>query len=264
MTRRWFRAAHSACVGVVILACASCAPPVQGSPYAQLEVSFHPDRLGASTTILLGFQIAAPHGAVPSPLTKLDLSYPASLNIATTGLGVQACSAQTLEAEGPPGCPSDSIMGYGSGVADIQFGPEILTESGEITTFMAPLKEGRLGLVFFAKANSPVTAELIFSALVLPAPAPFGGQLDANVPLIPTLPGAPNAAVVALQTTIGPLGVTYYEHLHGRYLPYSPKGFVLPSRCPRGGFPFRAGFTFLDGTSTTATSTIPCPHNRAR
>jgi hypothetical protein len=263
MSRRWSRAAHSACVGAVIFACASWAAPARGAQHAQLEASFRPDRLGASTTIFFGFQIAGSYGAVPSPLTKLDLSYPESLNLATTGLGVQACSTQTLEVQGPTGCPSDSILGYGRGLAEIQFGPEILSEPGNITTFMAPLKEGRLGLVFFAKADSPVEAELIFSALVLPAPAPFGGELETNVPLIPTLPGAPNAAVVQLQTTIGPIGVTYYEHLHGRYLPYSPKGFVLPSRCPRGGFPFRADFTFLDGTSTTATSTIPCPGGRA-
>jgi hypothetical protein len=37
---------------------------------------------------------------------------------------------------------------------------------------------------------------------------------------------------------------------------------ATPSSCPRGGFPFVADFTFMDGTTATAKSNVPCPPRR--
>jgi hypothetical protein len=36
----------------------------------------------------------------------------------------------------------------------------------------------------------------------------------------------------------------------------------LPDRCPRGGFPFEATFTFLDHSITNARTVVPCPRSR--
>ena len=51
----------------------------------------------------------------------------------------------------------------------------------------------------------------------------------------------------------------YYTHAHGTTVAFHPQGVSVPLRCPRGGFPFSASFTFLDGTSAEAKSTVPCP-----
>ena len=65
--------------------------------------------------------------------------------------------------------------------------------------------------------------------------------------------------MVRLSTTLGPAHLTYYELVRGRYLPYHPKGIVLPRVCPRGGFRFAAHFTFEDGEHAQARTTVACP-----
>jgi hypothetical protein len=105
-----------------------------------------------------------------------------------------------------------------------------------------------------------VQNQLIFPGLLLPATAPYGGKnLEITVPLLTTWPEGPDIALVRLRSTIGPLGVTYYERIHGKFVPYQPSGIILPSSCPRGGFQFSVTFTFADGTSTTSRASVRCP-----
>ncbi len=226
---------------------------------AKLSAALSPERLGQGTTIVFGFTIATTSGQVPSPLTSLDLYYPANLGIGTSGLGLETCSAAVLELHGPESCPSQSQMGYGKGLVEIPFGPEIIEETAQTLIFMTHIHEGHIGLLFSAEGHSPVSTQISFSGLVLPAKSPFGGDLATTIPLVPTLPGAPNASLVQLRSTIGPLHLTYYEHTRGRYRSYHPRGIVLPLTCPHGGFPFAASFAFENGTHTSAHTAVPCP-----
>ena len=82
----------------------------------------------------------------------------------------------------------------------------------------------------------PVLANIIFGALVLPAPAPFGGALNAHLPLVPSVRGGPDVALVHLQTTIGAKGIVYTERVKGKTIHFRPRGIVLPRSCPGGGF----------------------------
>jgi hypothetical protein len=228
-------------------------------PRARLSAGLAPERLGQSTTIVFGFTISTATGQVPSPLTTIDLYYPANLGIGTSGLGLETCSVAILELDGPAGCPSQSQMGYGTGLVEVPFGPGTFREQARTKIFMARVHEGHIGLLFFADGQSPISAQIVFYGLVLPAKSPFGGDLATTIPRVPTLPGAPNAAVVQLRSTIGPLNLTYYEHVRGKYLPYHPHGIVLPPTCPHGGFRFAASFAFEDGAHTSAHATVPCP-----
>ncbi len=253
-----------AALALLVFACAWRATTARATtavaePTAKLNAGFSPERLGQGTTIVFGFTVATTTGQVPSPLTGLDLYYPANLGIGTSGLGLETCSAATLEAHGPEACPSQSQMGYGKGLVEIPFGPEILTETAQTTIFMANLRAGHLGLLFYANGHSPVAAQIVFHGVVLPANSPFGGDLATTIPLVPTLPEAPNAALVQLHSTIGPLNLTYYEHTRGRFRSYHPRGIILPRTCPRGGFHFAASFSFEDGTRTSAHTVVPCP-----
>jgi hypothetical protein len=241
------------------LVCVWSASPAGAAQRARLTAALSPERLGQGTTIVFDFTISTTTGAVPLPLTGLDLYYPANLGIGTSGLGLETCSDATLETEGAEGCPSQSQMGYGKALVEIPFGPDVLRETAQTSIFMAQLHEGHIGLVFYADGNSPVSAQIVFHGLVLPAPHPYGGELATDFPLVPTLPGAPNAAVVRLRSTIGPLHLTYYERVRGRYRAYHPRGIVLPPTCPRGGFRFAASFTFEDGSHASAHTAVPCP-----
>jgi hypothetical protein len=229
-----------------------------------LHATLTPERLGHGTTVGFGFDIAAPIGLVPPPLTELDVRYPRGVGIALSGLGIASCTADRLEAWGPEGCPANSFMGYGTALAEIQIGPEIIRESAEVIVFQAPVRNGRLAMLFYASGRTPVDASIVFPALLLPAPPPFGGLVHIDVPLVPSLPGAPDVAVVRVRSTIGPQHLTYYRRAHGKLVPYKPPGILLPDRCPRGGFPFAASFTFQDGSHASARTAVPCPRSRSR
>ncbi len=150
-------------------------------------------------------------------------------------------------------------MGYGTATAEISFEEEeIIFETAKITTWMASIENGHIGLLFLAKAGTPVAAELIFPSLILTAKPPFGGNLSTTVPLVPTVPGGPDVSVTQLRSTIGPKHVTYYQTSHGKTTAYHPQGIRLPHACPRGGFPFLATFNFLDGTHASARANVPC------
>jgi hypothetical protein len=158
----------------------------------------------------------------------------------------------------------NSIMGFGSQTAAISLGSDVVAENVPITILRAPNEEGHISLLFEAAGTAPLNTSAVFPGALLPAPAPFGGQVNIKAPLIPSLPGAPDVAIVALKATIGPNGVTYYEHLAGRTLAYQPPGILLPGSCPRGGFPFAAQFSFVDGSHASARATEPCPARAAR
>jgi hypothetical protein len=228
-------------------------------PIATLSAGLSPEHLGQGTTITFGFTIATTTGRISSPLTALDIYYPANLGIGTSGLGLETCSVTTLETDGPEGCPSESQMGYGKALVEIPFGPEIVKETAQALIYMAHIQEEHIELLFYANGHIPVSAQIVFNGLVLPAASPFGGDLAITTPLVPALPGGPNAAIVQLHSTIGPLHLTYYEHTRGKYRPYHPRGILLPPTCPCDGFRFAASFAFEDGSYTSAHTVVPCP-----
>jgi hypothetical protein len=261
---RILHAAVSPARAAVLLACIGCAgvclPATAGAAQsASLAATLTPEHLGQGTTIGFSLRIATAGGKIPPPLTEVDLRYPNDLGIATSGLGLATCSAATLEALGPNGCPPDSVMGIGNVVAEIPIGPEIIDESAPVTIFRAPTENGQIALLLYANGANPVDAQLVLPSLLLAATAPFGGSVKIGVPLVPSLPDSPDVAVVRLTTTLGPLGITYYEREHGRTIGYQPKGLLLPDKCPRGGFPFAAQLSFVDGSATAARTTVPCP-----
>lgn len=249
----------AALLGAICLCCTWLTTQARAAPTVRLAAALTPEHLGAGTTIHFSFTVADEASRAPVPIREIDLLYPANLGIATSGLGISTCRTATLEVLGPPGCPSNSVIGYGSALVEVPFGPETLQEVTRTTTFMAPVQNGRLGLLFYADGESPVSAQLVFPGLVLPAADPFGGDLSATLPLVPSVPEAPDAALVKLTTTLGPSHITYYEYRKGHTIPYHPRGILLPRVCPRGGFRFAARFSFNDGSSASANTAVACP-----
>ncbi len=136
---------------------------------------------------------------------------------------------------------------------------ERVDEQALTAIYFAPFQNGEIALLFFLDAYSPLFAERSLTASLQSAPAPFGGALAINVPAIESFPEGPDVALVKLRSTIGPLGITYYERIHGHYVPYKPSGIMLPLHCPEGGFPFAARFTFANGHRLTAKRKVRCP-----
>jgi hypothetical protein len=221
---------------------------------ATMSAAFTPERLGAATTVSLGFRITSGGGA-PAALSGVEIAYPRNLGFATSGLGLAACSPAVLEVEGPAACPANSHMGYGSALVEIPIGPELVQETVRLALLAGPSPDGYLHLLVCATGEFPVIALVVLSAVLLP------GHLSIVVPPIPSLPEAPYVALVEMHLTLGG-HLTYHETVHGRSVAYHPAGVGLPSRCPRGGFPFGATFAFLDGSRSSARTTVPCPRRR--
>jgi hypothetical protein len=236
----------------------------QAQQTVRLHAALTPERLGQGTTISFGFQIAVPAQEVPAPLTGVEISYPVEFGFALSELGLATCTVGTLEALGPGGCPANSVMGHGNALAEIPIGPDILDETTRITIVRTTEYNGDLALLIYAEGTAPVSAQIAFSGLILPAAAPFGGRLQMNVPLVPGLPGGPDVAIVQFHSTLGPLHLHYRERVHGRVVKYEPKGIPLPNHCPPEGFAFAARFSFTSGDSATAHTTVPCPSSRRR
>ena len=229
---------------------------------ASLQASFTPDRLGAPTAIGFGFHLATAEGSAPPPLTSVDLRMPAGMNYTTTTLGLAICQPAALLARGLAGCPPNSRLGYGSASVEVPFGTGSGHEIPEIQALSGPSPNGNLEVLFWANGQTPVYAQLEFSGEVLPDSGAFGSQLATSVPLVTSVAGGPDVSIVDVQATIGPSHLTYYKHVHGRLVPFRPRGVAVPERCPHSGFPFAAEFTFQDGSSASAQTTVPCPPRR--
>jgi hypothetical protein len=257
------RSALAACGCVLALGAVggACLAPAgaQAQTIARLHASFEPYRLGARTTLQFEFELSAPPGQVPPPLTGMQLRYPRGINFFLNNLGTRRCSERVLEESGPVGCPRNSVMGYGVVRTGIVLGDTPVRESSPITILRAPERDGHLALLFFAEGREPVVTTVIFSGLLLSAKEPFGGNVKIGVPLVETLPGAPYVSVLHLHATIGPEHLTYYRNVDGVSLAFRPQGILLAPSCPRASFPFAAIFSFSDGTTASASTTVRCP-----
>jgi hypothetical protein len=257
-------------LGICALACAAGAggsgftSAAAAAQRVKLAVHLSPERLGKSTTIEFSIQISAPGQLLPSPLSRLAFRYPAKMGLATSGLGRATCTAAMLEDRGRGGCPANALMGFGSALLAIPAEGEVVREPGAISIWMGPVANSEFQLLFYANATAPASEQLVFGGLIEEAGAPFGGDLDTQIPPIPWSPEAPPASITRFTARIGPQHVTYYRRAGGGEIPYRPEGLRLPHSCPRGGLPFATTLTFVDGTKPSAGASVPCPRESAR
>lgn len=255
-------------IAAVLLVCWAladvAAPASATTEQASLHASFTPNRLGASTTIGFGFNVSTTEGLAPPPLTSINLHMPAGMDFTQTTLGLAICNPNALQERGISGCPANSRLGYGSASVEVPFGTGTGHELPEIQALMGPPSHGNMVVLFYANGQTPVFAQLVFKGEVLPASGIFGSQLTTTVPPIPSVPNGPDVSIISVNATIGPNHLTYYKHVHGRLVPFHPTGVAIPERCPKGGFPFSADFTFQDGSHASTSTTVPCPPRRRK
>jgi hypothetical protein len=221
-----------------------------------IHARFDPDKLGAPTNLSFTGQFSSTAG-VPPPISKIMAYAPAGAVLDLRGAGT--CTAATLEAMGPGGCPADSRAGFGGGIALLELAKEVIHENYTIDLFVAPSENGHRVLLAFVHGASPASVELVVVAREIPAPKPYGFGVNVEVPLIPTLPGATDASVESFFVTFGATNAAYYRTAHGRKALVHVRGLIVPRTCPRGGFPIEGTVDFADGTAATVKSTIPCP-----
>jgi hypothetical protein len=247
---------------VVLLVC--LIPSTSGaSQVVTLRASFSPDRLGVSTTIHFGFTISSTTGGIPLPVTDVQIDLPAGMGLGTTDLGEETCDPTMLFTFGPDGCSPNSRMGLGNASVAIPVGPQSPKFYAAVAVYMGVPKKRHTTMIIYAETPTPVYGQFVFPSELLPTTGAYGAELNTAMPLIPTWPEGPPAVIVHMETTLGPSHLTYYTHRRGKLVPYSPEGMAVPEHCPVGGFPFRATYHFDDGSTTSATTSVPCPRSVA-
>lgn len=238
-------------------ACMSVAAVAWAAETLTVHASFSPDRLGVPTNLSVTGKFGSTTGAPPSPITRLTAYLPAGTEVDARGAGT--CAPAKLEVMGPSGCPADSRAGFGGGVGVIELAKEIIHESYTLDFFFGPTEDGHLAVLAYVQASSPVSFELVLVAKEIHGPKPYGLGFTVEVPPIATLPEASDASVESAFLTFGASNVAYFRTVHGKKTLLHVKGVVVPTKCPRGGFPLEGTLDFADGTALTVNPTIPCP-----
>jgi hypothetical protein len=241
----------------LVLASVCAAAPAAAAPQVTLSTLFQPNRLGESTTIHWGFTISE-----PAPLRSLELRLPAGMGFAASSLGLEECQPALLALAGPEGCPADSRVGFGTALAEVPAATPV-RESAHVTALLGPSEGEGMTVLFFVDGRWPANREIILTSHLRHLAGPHGATLLTEVPLLSAWPDGPDIGLLSFRSTIGPDRITYYRRVGHRIVAFKPRGLTLPKRCPRGGFPVGATFTWwtLAGTAT-ATTHVPCPKPR--
>ena len=226
------------------------AVPIRGFPHTG-------NIFGAGAAVRAQIHISGTeYGGFPPPLIGVTAFLPAGVHLHPQGF--PTCPFKTLvEEREPRRCPKGSAAGpVGKVEGVVAFGEERVHESAELSSFFAPGG----GLEFFTDGHSPVSLEIPSTAQFthLNGAGGFGPELIAQVPLVETVPGAPDASVESIDITVGSA-----YHKNGKTIYYGR----VPKTCPKGGFRVRGEMTFAEGGDPSRPETValnfraPCPHH---
>ena len=184
-------------------------------------------------------------GGLPLQTRRLVVYFPAGTKIDSAGF--PTCTAAKLEVTGPEGCPKGSRIADGTvGVADQIGQGEATRETGALEVYAAPGN----GVVAYANAAAPISAQIVIAAHWETAPPPYGPKLTFEIPLVESVPGALAVSGTSLKEKAGAAirknGKTYY---YGR----------VPTKCPKGGFPGKGEVTLEGGQNIVTEVKVPCP-----
>lgn len=242
-------------LGVVMLALCGVASAV---PSVQLEAAFVPipgfsntgNISGAAALVQTEYRITGTeYLGAPPPITHINFYLPSGTQLHTSGF--PTCAKTTLEQLGPVGCPTRSLAGsVGKADGFVHLGGETVEETYELRPYHAP--DG--GIEFFIKGSSPVTIEQVASGQFINAGGDYGPELETEMPLVASVPGAPYMSFGSIDMRVGS--------------PYGSPGeaaYEVPTHCQSGGLPFKAEVTFAENGEQSKPLTVttiyraPCP-----
>lgn len=204
------------------------------------------DILGAGAVVRAEGAISGTeYGGSPPPLIGLKFYAPTGTKLHPQGFAT--CAPSVLENNGPGSCPKRSIAGpKGFAVGTVSFGGERVQETASVQPFFAPGG----GVEAFVDGATPVSIEILAKGHFVDSSPPFGVELIGEVPLIETVPGAPDASFE--EGTISG-GAAYKQGK--KTISY----ITMPNKCPRGGWPVKAELSFFGGATAQASYKMPCP-----
>jgi len=225
------------------------AVPIPGFPHTG-------NIFGAGAAVEAEYHIeGTEYGGFPPPLTHVNFYLPAGVKLHTSGFPTCAPSVLEPSGKGPKGCKKGSKAGpTGSVQGFVAFGTEVVPESATIESFYAPGG----GLTFFTFGHSPVLLEILSKAHYVNSSGLYSKKLEAEVPLVETVPGANDASVKSIKVKVGS------AIRHGKKVTYYG---TMPTKCPKKYLPVKSELTFaglggLTEQTVTAEYKAPCPRKR--
>jgi hypothetical protein len=217
-----------AMLAVIALPAAARAATITGVKAAILPIPGFPETgaiLGAGADVEIEGRLEGDElpGGLPLQTRRLVLYFPAGTKIDPTGF-------------------ADGTVG----VADQIGQGEATRETGALEVYVTPGD----GVVAYANAAAPISAQIVIAAHWETAPPPYGPKLTFEIPLVESVPGALAVSGTSLKEKAGAAirkgGKTYY---YGR----------VPSKCPKGGFPGKGEVTLEGGQNIVTEVKVPCP-----
>jgi hypothetical protein len=241
-------AVASAALGLVALSGVAIAGEAGPSPSGQiqtLEVTHSPTKASTKkrtrgTKVKVVLTLRKADGSKPSPTVDSIVTLPRGMGLNYRDF--PTCSQSTLQSRGPSGCPSKSRVGTGRLEADAS--PVLAKVGGTVTAFNGPSRTYLLYVV--PEISSP---------LVIPGKL-SGRKLDFDVPLVPTLPGQPNATLTYFEVTTGGT-ITKRKRVRGKRRKVKINYLENPRSC-RGGYDWTLEFGYENGERLTPTDSAPC------
>jgi hypothetical protein len=244
----------STCLAVLGLAVLGLSASASAAPTITLKAKAVPipgfphtgNILGAGAALQAEYTISGTeYGGFPPPLIGVKFYGPASAKLHPQGFGT--CAPSAIETTGPSACSKASKAGpTGSANGVVSFGTERVAETVSIQPFFAPGGN----LEFFADGTSPVSIEILSKGKVVNSSPPFGPTVEAEVPLVESVPGALDASVKSINVQVGA------AYKKGKKTVYYA---TIPKTCPKGGFPIKAELSFVNEPIVTVTTKSPCP-----
>jgi hypothetical protein len=235
-----------ATVGVALASIIGVAQLAHAETAITIRPSFSPERLGARTAVTFAVHFVGGPEGVPLPVRHAVVDVPGGLGLELPN--TRGCTKAHLQAHGPVGCPPDSQIGHGHALMEVRLGAIDETENATLWAFLGPLQNAQPTFEVLGEGITPLERRVVFTVTLVPDHPPYWAKLVAPIPLIPSIPLEPDAAPLNFSLTIGKAA-----DKRGTI------GVFVPKRCPHGGFPWAAQFTYSDGSIGEATARVPCP-----
>jgi hypothetical protein len=225
------------------VALAGSAGPSPSGQTQTLEVTQNPGKASkkkkkVGTKVNVTLTLTKADGTKASPTTGTVVHLPKGMK--TNYKKFPTCNAGKLQANGPKACPSKAKVGSGTLKADAR--PVVPDPvGGTVTAFNG--KNSTYLLYVVPEISSP---------LIIPGKLSVSGgrlQLSFKVPLVPTLPGQPNATLSYFQVRTG--GTIKKKGKKYNYL-------ENPTKCPAGGWVWDFDFTYENGETLSPSDAAPC------
>jgi hypothetical protein len=239
----------TAATGLIALTGVALAGEAGPSPSGQiqtLEVTHSPGKAstkkkpkGVKVKVVLTLRKA--DGTKPSPTVDTIVTLPRGMGLNYRDF--PTCSQSALESQGPRGCPSKSKVGTGRLEADAS--PVLAKVGGTVTAYNG---RNRTYLLYVVPEIS--------SPLVIPGKLEGSRVLDFDVPLVPTLPGQPNATLTYFEVTTGGT-ITKTKRVKGKRKRVKINYLENPTRCS-GGYDWKLDFGYENGERLAPTDSASC------